>query len=460
VGSSPAVENGVVYFGSNDNNTYALNAATGALLWKYTTGNREISSPAIANGVVYIGSYDNNLYALNAATGALLWNYTTGGTVGSSPAVVNGVVYFGSNDNNLYALGFAPPIDGGGTSYYLVHSNVDGAGVYFNGDWFEGTITNGTLLVKTCPTCTPVWTYTVKKCGYIALTQNNTRYPGNNETVDLYANLTSPKEPLIADFTSNITAGPAPLSVGFTSHSIGIAETWNWSFGDGTYSEERDPVHTYTTDGNYSVSLSESNSACQNDTMVKPGYITVGAKPRFLADFTISPASGTAPLTVKCTDKSLGNPTWYNYNFGDGINMTGPNPSHMYRFPGTYTITLTIMKFDRKIGSVISSSTTKKNVITVGTIPFVAPVAGFSADKVSGQAPLTVSFTDQSTGNPTFWNYDFGDGINMTSVKNPSHTFRYPGNYTVRLTVMKNDVSSGALVANSSVRKDLIIVQG
>ena len=91
--SSPAVANGVVYFGSLDNNVYALNASTGAKLWSYATGAGVQSSPAVANGVVYFGSGDNNLYALNASTGAKLWSYTTGGGIDSSPTVVNGVVY-------------------------------------------------------------------------------------------------------------------------------------------------------------------------------------------------------------------------------------------------------------------------------------------------------------------------------------------------------------------------------
>ncbi len=102
-GDSPAVANGVVYVGSPDNNVYALNASTGGLLWKYTTGN-SVTIPAVANGVVYIGSQDHNLYALNASTGALLWKFATGGLILSGPAVANGVVYVGSFDNNLYAL--------------------------------------------------------------------------------------------------------------------------------------------------------------------------------------------------------------------------------------------------------------------------------------------------------------------------------------------------------------------
>ena len=105
VDSSTAVVNGVVYVGSDDNNTYALSANNGTKLWNYTTGGPVQSSPAVANGVVYVGSLDNNTYALNATTGAKLWSFTTGGAVWSSPAVVNGVVYVGSADGNVYAIG-------------------------------------------------------------------------------------------------------------------------------------------------------------------------------------------------------------------------------------------------------------------------------------------------------------------------------------------------------------------
>ena len=92
-------------------------------------------------------------------------------------------------------------------------------------------------------------------------------------------------------------------------------------------------------------------------------------KPTFLADFTVSPVTGTAPLTVKCTDKSIGNPTRFMYDFGDGVNVTGPNPVHTYRFPGVYTITLTITKYNTTTNSVMSSAATKTNVITVNSVP-------------------------------------------------------------------------------------------
>ena len=102
--SSPGIAKGIVYFGSIDGLVYAFNATNGAKLWTYPTGAEVDSSPTIVNGVVYIGSNDGYLYALNASTGHLLWKYATGGKVTDTPAVENGIVYFGSYDGFVYAL--------------------------------------------------------------------------------------------------------------------------------------------------------------------------------------------------------------------------------------------------------------------------------------------------------------------------------------------------------------------
>ncbi len=110
--SSPAVANGVVYFGSGDGHIYALDAANGALKWKVRTAGVVHSSPAVAGGIVYAGSWDSFLYALDAATGRQIWRYKTGedptnhNQVGiqGSPAVVDGTVYFGCRDSKVYAL--------------------------------------------------------------------------------------------------------------------------------------------------------------------------------------------------------------------------------------------------------------------------------------------------------------------------------------------------------------------
>ena len=392
---------------------------------------------------------------LNSTDQNPVHTYAAGGTYNVTLTVSNSA---GTStlrkDWYITAMEPIPPV-GGEKAYYMIHSNVDGAEVYFNGDWFEGTIENGTLLVQTCTSCTPVGSYTVSKCGYFPLTQVNHEYPGKDETVHLYANLTAPKEPLIADFTANVTeASAAPLTVQFMSSHIGVAETWNWTFGDGTYSEEEDPAHTYMAPGNYTVSLHLSNSACQEDTVEKEGFIRIYEKPPFHADFSVAPAHGPAPLKVQCTDTSTGNPTGILYDFGDGFKSMEKNPFHTYRTPGTYTITMTITKYDLATRSLLKSVAVRPGAVTVSRAPVPILAADFSASPVTGSVPFTVAFMDESLGDPTFYIYDFGDGFKAMGP-NPSHTYKLPGNYTVSLKVLK--IGAGAVRTDTVARPGLIL---
>jgi PKD repeat protein len=264
----------------------------------------------------------------------------------------------------------------------------------------------------------------------------------------------------VADFSGIPVTGSAPLTVHFTAMSKDPNTSYAWDFTNNgtTGSILQNPDYTYTNAGTYSVRLNVTGPD-GSGTLVRTNYITVSPapKPALLADFIVSPTYGTAPLTVQCTDKSTGKPGMYVYNFGDGVTMTGPDPVHRYRYPGIYTITLTITKFNATSNSVMSSVATKTGIITVAHVPVEPLVALFTASPVTGKAPLTVTFTDMSTGNPVFVNYDFGDGTNSTS-HNPVHTYRFPGVYTVTLTVLKQDVSTGLVVSNLSVREDLITI--
>jgi PGF-CTERM protein len=78
-----------------------------------------LSSPAVVNGVVYVGSDDNNLYALNASTGAKLWSYRTALWVEANPAITNGVVYVGSDDGNVYAFSTVSSTAGSSSGGFL-----------------------------------------------------------------------------------------------------------------------------------------------------------------------------------------------------------------------------------------------------------------------------------------------------------------------------------------------------
>jgi outer membrane protein assembly factor BamB len=126
VAASPTVVGGVVYVGSWDGFEYALDAATGTLKWKTSLGITQgtsacgpfnlgvTSSATVQNGVVYVGGGDSNWYALNAATGAVLWrvptgdNSATGGRYNwASPLIVGGFAYIG-----IASLGDCPLVPG------------------------------------------------------------------------------------------------------------------------------------------------------------------------------------------------------------------------------------------------------------------------------------------------------------------------------------------------------------
>ncbi len=235
-----------------------------------------------------------------------------------------------------------------------------------------------------------------------------------------------------ADFTANVTSGTAPLAVHFTDSSTGIPTTWSWDFGDGTGSTAQNPGHTYTTTGTYTVNLTVANAA-GTDSEVKTDYITVtsgssgGDAP--VAAFTSDVQSGTAPLTVQFTDESLNIPTSWAWDFeNDGvIDSTEQNPSHTYTTAGTCTVNLTVAN------AAGSDSEVKTDYITVGESGPAAPVAAFSANVTTGNAPLEVQFTDESTNSPTSWSWTFGDG--GTSIEhNPAHIYTSAGTYTVTLT--------------------------
>lgn len=78
------------------------------------------------------------------------------------------------------------------------------------------------------------------------------------------------------------------------------------------------------------------------------------------------------------------------------------------------------------------------------------PVANFSASPTSGYAPLTVNFTDQSTGSPTSWNWNFGNGSINSTVQSPTHTYSTAGNYTATLTA-SNAASSSTVTGSINV---------
>ncbi len=260
----------------------------------------------------------------------------------------------------------------------------------------------------------------------------------------------SPPSPPVAAFSATPRSGTAPLTVTFTDQSTGTAPlSYAWDFqNDGSVdSTLKNPSYQYPAARTYTVKLTVTNAA-GSDNEVKAGYITVSAAPVApVAAFSATPRSGTAPLNVTFTDASTGTaPLSYAWDFqNDGsLDSTLKNPSYQYGAAGTYTVKLTVTN------AAGSDNEVKAGYITVSAAP-IAPVAAFSATPRSGTAPLTVTFTDSSTGTSiTNRRWDFGDGniSNYVAATNPSHRYSSAGTYSVNLTVTGTGGSDSEIKSN------------
>jgi len=252
----------------------------------------------------------------------------------------------------------------------------------------------------------------------------------SNNRLTIWAGTSSAPAP-VAGFTTDRTSGLVPLEVQFTDQSGNLPISWAWDFNnDGVVdSTEQNPSYTFTTIGTYTVKLTATNGGGSNP-IVKSDLITVSPVPP-VAAFTATPVSGYTPLTVTFTDASTGTaPRTYAWDFNnDGIvDSTEQNPSYTYVSAGTFSVILTVTNGGG------SNSIVKAGYITVSPVP---PVSAFTATPTSGYTPLTVTFTDASTGTvPRTYAWDFNnDGVVDSTEQNPSYTYTSAGIYTVKLTV-------------------------
>jgi PKD repeat protein len=147
---------------------------------------------------------------------------------------------------------------------------------------------------------------------------------------------------------------------------------------------------------------------------------TSGGPEAPVSSFSANPMSGLVPLTVQFTDTSANQPTTWLWHFGDGNVSTQENPVYNYTRSGVFPVEL----------SVTNSYGTSNSASAIYVCPFVT---SFTMNPTNGLVPLTVQFTDTSTGQPTTWLWNFGDG-SSSDTQNPIHTFNSPGSYNVVLT--------------------------
>lgn len=236
-----------------------------------------------------------------------------------------------------------------------------------------------------------------------------------------------------ASFTVSPAAGTAGITSFVCTNASTGATSWSWNFGDGATSSLQNPAHVYATAGTYTIQLTASGSGGQAFASR-----SVSVSSGIAADFTFSPANPTTQQNVSFTDRSSGGAVAWQWNFGDGSLSSSQNPSKRYSFAGNYSVSLTVW-------SSAGSTSTITHVVTVSTAtPAVPPVSSaFDFTPATSVVGGSVSFTDRSTGSPTSWQWNFGDGA-TSSAQNPTHIYGFQGTYAVTLTVA-NATSSSAM---------------
>jgi PKD repeat protein len=226
---------------------------------------------------------------------------------------------------------------------------------------------------------------------------------------------------------SPTTPGPGQ-AVQFADTTPGTPSSWRWDFGDGSSSTAKNPSHVYLQSGTYNVTLAVSLGS--GVTQVSH-TVVVSAVSILQSSFYFSPALPQIGQSVQFTDTSVGSPTSWRWNFGDGGTSSAQNPSHVYLTAGSKTVTLT--------STAGSHSNTTTRTLQVSN----ATAASFTYSPGSPAPGETIQFTDTSTGNPTSWFWDFNDSSTST-LQNPSHVFGSAGSYNVTLTASDGAASQSA----------------
>ena len=395
--SSPAIgPDGTVYVGSRDAHLYAFRP-DGTLRWRHPVGGQIDSSPAVGpDGTIYVGArfvrfVQGVLSAINP-DGTTKWRFATSSGVESSPAIAaDGTVYVGSDDFNLYAINPDGTLKWSFATGSLVKSSpaIGSDGTIYVGS-FDGN------LYAINPDGTIKWSFATE--GRVqsspAIDANGTIYVGSDD-FNLYA--------INSDGTLKWSFA--------TGSSVGTSPAID---ADGTLYIRSDEGTLYALTGGQAPAASDMQVVTRIET---PVIVTL---------------AGTDVDDCELVFSIVDNPGAGSLNALTALTCVAGDPKTDSALV-VYTPTTRTVGTDTFTYKTTDSDQRDSNIATV-TITVVGTLADFIVDVASGDAPLTVRFTDTSTGDtPTSWRWDFGDGSTSTG-QNPTHTYNSAGVFTVSLS--------------------------
>ncbi|MFZ9942185.1 MAG: PKD-like domain-containing protein [Bacteroidia bacterium] len=248
--------------------------------------------------------------------------------------------------------------------------------------------------------------------------------------VDSISNSILIVSPPVPYFTAAPDSGCGPLTVQFTNGTVGYNTTYAWNFIGGTPGSsflDTPPPITFPSgilnDTTYLVQLTATN-LCGTVTYLD----SVKVFPSPVAVFGMNVNSGCSPVTISFNNTSYGLPTSYTWNFGNSITYSGLNPP-----PQVFTADSTIQIY---VVTLIATNQCGSSVYTDTVTVYPNTVtAFFNTNPYQGCGPLTVNFTNFSTG-ATVYSWNFGDST-VSNLTSPIHTYNAPvGSVPDTFTVM------------------------
>jgi outer membrane protein assembly factor BamB len=394
--SSPTVKDGKVFFGSSDGSLYCLNAVDGNYFWSYSTGNVIWSTPAVTDNRVYFGSLNGDFLCLDIINGNLIWDYETSSGIWSSPAISDGNAYFGSNDDFVYCL----DADTGDYIWsYDTGGEVHSSPAVAYGNVYIGSTERG-LFCLDADTGNLVWDY---------LLDGGIRSP-----------------PAIADDkvyfgTYPCCGNPAYVSC-FDAYS-GV-EIWD-----------------YPTGGTEGMKASPSIAAGKVFFGTGRGIVMAFGEIQFLAD-----ANGPYFNHVNTSTQFIGSVyggfpdySWF-WEFGDGHTSIEQNPTHTYNGDGNYVVTLTVTDDESNVA--VDETYALIEMFPTNNPPDIPVIDGSTNGKPGEEYTYCIIATDPDDddlyvlwnwgdGESTDWLGPFSSGDEICS----SHIWTEKGTYIISVNL-------------------------